>query len=91
MGEQNRVGLVAFDTSIVKKVAAAPLWDNRRELRSAIREMVAGGSTALYDALKEAVEIADRDEGVTDGEERWWSLLTGKRPPARQSWMTSWR
>lgn len=59
MSESNLVGLLSFYDNIGDKVPVAPLAQNRRLLSATVSRMSAGGSTALYDAIKEGIEMTD--------------------------------
>ena len=63
MAPNNRVGLVAFDNTIHSRVAVGPLTENLFVIADAVDELRAGGETALYDAIKVAIEMTDAAEG----------------------------
>jgi Ca-activated chloride channel family protein len=60
MSVHNHVGLLTFSGSINKEIAIAPVTSNKFDLAEAIESSQAAGETALYDAVKRAVEMADR-------------------------------
>lgn len=77
-GDQERVGLVEFSTSIVRVIPLAELSQNRQALQVAIQDMEAGGDTALLDAVSNAYsqlqELGDQERinaivVMTDGRE----------------------
>ena len=59
MAENNHVGLLAFDNTITARIPVVPLTQNRQALTGAIQQVRAGASTALYDAIKEGIEMTD--------------------------------
>ncbi len=63
MAQNNRVGLVTFSESVDTRVPVAPLTTNRFTITSTIAKARAQGSTALYDAIKTAIEMTDRSPG----------------------------
>jgi Ca-activated chloride channel homolog len=68
MAERNRVGFISFnsvpnDKSRFPSIQVAPLSENRFALAKAIEDMRAGGGTALYDAVKQGIEMADAAPG----------------------------
>jgi Ca-activated chloride channel family protein len=78
MAQNNRVGLVAFDEAVHTRVPVAPLAENKFDLGNRIHAMKAGGETALYDAIKEAVEMTDAAEGPGDAIRAVVVLTDGK-------------
>ena len=75
MSENNRVGLLAFDSMVTMMSPVAPLGQNRHHLADAVQHLKAGSSTALYDALKAGIEMTDAAEGG-EGEMRAVVILT---------------
>ena len=78
VGNQDRVGLTIFNDRIDPVLSIAPLAQVRGRIRSAVRDLVADGGTAFYDAAAEAFasvrEMDDRDRInavvlLTDGED----------------------
>ena len=59
MARNNQVGLVTFDDAINTRVPVAPLAESRFEIAEAAEKMRARGETALYDAIKAAIEMTD--------------------------------
>lgn len=57
---QNKVGLVTFSDGIENIVPVAGLSDSRFEIAEVVQDGQAGGGTALYDAVQEAVQMADQ-------------------------------
>ena len=70
MSENNKVGLVVFDTIITAKIPVAPLEHNRQALDGAIRDMKAAACTALYDALAEGIRMTDSASARSRGKAR---------------------
>ncbi|HEX9115862.1 MAG TPA: VWA domain-containing protein [Anaerolineae bacterium] len=54
--DQESLGLVEFNTSVVNIIELKPLAENRGPLLQSINGMRAGGNTALYDAVRTAYE-----------------------------------
>jgi Ca-activated chloride channel family protein len=80
---EDRVGLTVFSDRIQRLVPIAPFSQNRSRLRSLVRELIADGGTAVYDATSRGLETvrALRDRGrinavvvLTDGEDTDSSL-----------------
>ncbi len=53
------VGLITFSTTVNKTIPVGPISKNKFDLAGAIDGLNATGSTALYDALKSAIQMAD--------------------------------
>ena len=77
-GEQERVGLVVFSSDVQEAVSLSELSTNRNQLQSTIASLVAGGDTALLDAVNLAYDqlqrLQDRERinaivVMTDGKE----------------------
>jgi Ca-activated chloride channel family protein len=62
---QDSVGLTIFSDKIQPLIAPAPLSKNRAELQSRVRNLIAEGGTAFYDATVEAFD-AVRGQRATD-------------------------
>ena len=62
---QDSVGLTIFSDQIQPLIAPAPLSKNREELRDRVRNLIADGGTAFYDATVEAFD-AVRAQKATD-------------------------
>ena len=62
---QDSVGLTIFSDKIKPLIAPAPLSKNRDELRDRVRNLIADGGTAFYDATVEAFD-AVRAQKATD-------------------------
>ena len=82
-GDQERVGLVQFSSSVNTVVYLDELGRNRAALESAVNELAAGGDTALLDAVREAYrrlqELGDTERinaivVMTDGQENASSI-----------------
>jgi Ca-activated chloride channel family protein len=59
MTPQNQIGLVTFASGINDVVPIAPLADNRFSVADIVQNAEAGGGTALYDAVRKAVQMVD--------------------------------
>jgi Ca-activated chloride channel family protein len=66
MSSRNRVGLLSFGSKIETAVDIAPLSEQRVALATTVRNLRVGGGTALYDAVKRAVEMTDVAPGDED-------------------------
>ena len=66
MNPRNSVGLLSFADGIKARVEVAPLLENKFALGRAVEGMVATGGTALYDAVKAGIEMADSAPGPED-------------------------
>jgi Ca-activated chloride channel homolog len=66
MSRTNLVGLVTFANGIKSRVDVAPLTTNRFRIAGAVQAMQAGGETALYDAVRAGIEMADAAPGDDD-------------------------
>ncbi len=62
--QYTHVGLVTFSARVDVKVPIGPLSSTRFALAQAIDELRAGGETALFEATKRGVELADSYSGV---------------------------
>jgi Ca-activated chloride channel family protein len=62
---QDSVGLTIFSDQIQPLIAPAPLSKNRGELRERVRNLIAEGGTAFYDATVESFD-AVREQKATD-------------------------
>ena len=60
MAEHNHVGILTFSSGINKKVEIGPVPKTKFDLAAVVESSKAGGGTALYDAVKAAVEMADK-------------------------------
>ncbi|HEU4740998.1 MAG TPA: VWA domain-containing protein [Meiothermus sp.] len=59
------VGLVTFASNVEVRVPIGPLAKTRFQIVEAIDELQAKGNTALYQAVKEGLELADAYTGVS--------------------------
>ena len=66
MAKNNQVGFIAFDDRIHSRVPVGPLALSRFLIADAVRNLRAGGETALYDAIKTAIEMTDAADGDPD-------------------------
>ena len=62
---QDSVGLTIFSDKIQPLIAPAPLSKNRNELQTRVRNLIADGGTAFYDATVEAFD-AVREQKATE-------------------------
>jgi len=62
---QDAVGLTIFSDQVQPLVAPAPLTKNGAELRARVRDLIADGGTAFFDATVEAFDTV-REQGETD-------------------------
>jgi Ca-activated chloride channel family protein len=62
---QDAVGLTIFADKVQPLIAPAPLSKNAAELRGRVRDLIADGGTAFYDATVEAFDSV-RDQKATD-------------------------
>ncbi len=60
MAGNNYVGVLTFSGSINKTVEIGPITKNKFDLAAVVESAQAGGNTALYDAVKKAVDMADK-------------------------------
>jgi Ca-activated chloride channel homolog len=63
MAPMNRVGLLPFSTDLGGNTPVSPLAQNKYSLDSAVQKMRVQGQTALYDAVKKAIEMTDAAPG----------------------------
>jgi Ca-activated chloride channel homolog len=94
MAKNNQVGLVTFDTAVNTRVPVAPLNQNRFQLANSVRSLREAGQTALYDAIKTGVEMADAASGDEDAIRGVVVLTDGKANTGRTAlhdliWMMS--
>lgn len=66
LSPQNKLGLVTFASTVESTVEVAGLSDSKFQVADIVQQAEAGGGTALYDAIKQAVIMAD--EAPSDGE-----------------------
>jgi Ca-activated chloride channel family protein len=57
MPSQNRVGLISFNTKVNRLVPLALYESNQNLMRQELNKLQAVGSTALYDAISQAIDI----------------------------------
>jgi Ca-activated chloride channel family protein len=58
LGDRDQVTLVFFDSTVYPAVGPMPLSTGRSQLEARIDAVVAGGGTALYDAIAQAYDMA---------------------------------
>jgi Ca-activated chloride channel homolog len=63
MAQINRVGLLPFSTDLGGNTPVSPLSQNKYALDSAVQKMRVKGQTALYDAVRKAIEMTDAAPG----------------------------
>ena len=66
MAQNNRVGFLSFSSRVNDRRPVAPLAENRFVIAEAVEAARADGRTALYDAIKAAVEMTDAVPGEAD-------------------------
>jgi len=66
MAKNNHVGLIGFSETIHTRIPVAPLAENGFKIADAVQGMRARGETALYDAIKEGIEMTDEAAGPED-------------------------
>ncbi len=66
MPPNNQVGLISFADDIRDIVPVAPLPQSRGKLTETIKKMSTNGCTALYEAIKEGVEMTDSANGAAE-------------------------
>ena len=59
MSAGNHVGILTFANTIRREVGIKPIAQNKFDLAAVVESARAEGGTALYDAVKKAVEMAD--------------------------------
>ena len=81
---QDSVGLTIFSEKVQPLVAPAPLSQTGNELRARVRDLIAEGGTALYDATVEAFD-AVRAQKATDRINAVVLLTDGEDTDSQQS------
>jgi Ca-activated chloride channel homolog len=66
MNSRNRAGLISFSDTVIDRVPIASLAENRFKIGTAIQGMRPRSGTALYDAVREAIEMTDAAPGDDD-------------------------
>jgi uncharacterized protein YegL len=66
MARTNSVGLITFADRITARVEVGPIATNRFEIANTVQAMRAGGSTALYDAIRAGITMVDAAPGDED-------------------------
>ena len=66
MAKNNQVGLVTFGDKVNTRISIRPLAENRFTIAESAKNMRARGQTALYDAIKEGIEMTDAAKGSSD-------------------------
>jgi Ca-activated chloride channel family protein len=79
MAQGNHVGLITFETTVTVATPVRSLDENRHALAAAIEAAEAKGSTALYDAVKAAIQMVDEAPGPTDAIRAIVVLTDGKK------------
>ena len=59
MAENNLIGFLTFSNGINARIGIAPLRENKFVIAEEVSRLQAAGGTALYDAIKTAVEVTD--------------------------------
>ena len=78
MARNNEVGFLSFSSTVRDRVPVAPLAQNRFVITNTVEKLPAQGYTALYDAIKEAVEMSDSAAGSSDAIRAVVVLTDGK-------------
>jgi Ca-activated chloride channel family protein len=66
MAKNNQVGFLSFNSAVTTRTPVASLPVNRFVIADTVKGVSAEGGTALYDALKEAVEMTDAVQSEND-------------------------
>jgi Ca-activated chloride channel family protein len=66
LARNTSVGLITFNNSVNGVVPIASIGDNKFKIAEQVRQLQAGGGTALYDALEQAVYSVDQAPGDPD-------------------------
>ena len=66
MAKNNQVGLLTFADAVGNRIPVAPLAENRFEIADAVQKIRVSGSTALYEAIKDAIYMTDAAKGDSD-------------------------
>ncbi len=82
--KHTHVGLITFDSRVETLVPLGPLPETRFPISEAVDQLAAGGQTALYDALKRAVEMVDSYDGMPGEAIRGVVLLSDGQVTAGQ-------
>ena len=59
----NQVGLVTFNDSVTASIPVGPISKNRVPIGETVQQAQAQGGSALYDAIKKAIEMTDSTSG----------------------------
>jgi hypothetical protein len=74
LGDENRVGVVAFNFRAFRVAELAPLGENRNTVANQIRRLTSGGATDIAIGLQGADELLGEREGtiilLSDGQDR---------------------
>jgi len=81
MYQHNFVGLLSHSTAARERLDPAPVAENRSKVSDAVQRVRPGGSSALYDAIREGVEMADSAPGEPSAN-RGVVVLTGAQAAA---------
>ena len=66
MAENNQIGFLSFSSDIGIQIPIGPLTANRFRIADAVENMRAQANTALYDAIRAAIEMTDAAPGEPD-------------------------
>ena len=66
MAKNNQVGFLSFGDTINKRIDVAPLTGNRFDIADAAQKLRPGGGTALYRAIRSAIQMTDTTPGEPD-------------------------
>jgi Ca-activated chloride channel family protein len=63
MAQNNQVGFLTFSNQVGNIIPVGPLAVNRYSIANVVRKMRAESDTALYDGIRNGIELTDRAEG----------------------------
>ena len=66
MAGNNKIGFLSFEDTVNTRIPVAPLATNKFAIADAIQGLRAKGETALYDAVKQGIEMTAAAEGAAD-------------------------
>lgn len=62
LATRNLVGFLTFSNQVNTRIPVGPITENKYRIADAVQAMRPSGETALYDAIAEAVQMADQAE-----------------------------
>ncbi|MBI4233067.1 MAG: extracellular solute-binding protein [Chloroflexi bacterium] len=78
MARNNWAGFLTFSDTTHTRIPVAPLTENRFRIADAVQGVQASGGTALYDAIKAAIEMTNATPGEADAIRAVIVLTDGK-------------